>query len=339
MRAFLCLSCIGVAAAFSCLDEIGSFVDYWVAIKVNDGSGYFYQDANGGATFEKSRYDMGTNATRASGAVLNTIGQLYDGALGDAYAYALYNDDTPAETVSSSRAHSKGVVLFNASIGFWLVHSLPRWPAFPGYGGLPDSTYGQSFFCGSYRTAKLEAIAQIQLLQWPQLYASGLSPGLADSAEVEGFAAWIAGGKTTAATTRVTSLISYNGRHFVHYAKSALCECNLWEDVVAPGVNTSLLRTETWQNGAGGQLPSACAPKFGYDVTNVTHVGFEDGTHWKETQDHSKWAVSAGDARTACVGDNNRMASQAKRGGGALCYESAELWAAFDAIVETAYSC
>ena len=64
-----------------------------------------------------------------------------------------------------------------------------------------------------------------------------------------------------------------------------------------------------------------------------------DGVSWKETQDHSKWAVSESGARTACVGDINRQYSQAARGGGTLCYESSDLWSAFDAIVSELYLC
>ena len=42
---------------------------------------------------------------------------------------------------------------------------------------------------------------------------------------------------------------------------------------------------------------------------------------WKHTVDHSKWCVGANAAKghVACIGDINRMSSQAKRGGGAVC--------------------
>lgn len=59
----------------------------------------------------------------------------------------------------------------------------------------------------------------------------------------------------------------------------------------------------------------------------------EDGTSWKETQDHAKWAVGDEKSSTACVGDINRQYSQSKRGGGTLCHKSKDVWTAFDAIV------
>lgn len=39
---------------------------------------------------------------------------------------------------------------------------------------------------------------------------------------------------------------------------------------------------------------------------------------WKETYDHSKWAL-AGDDGFVCFGDMNRMDSQWKRGGSFYC--------------------
>lgn len=52
--------------------------------------------------------------------------------------------------------------------------------------------------------------------------------------------------------------------------------------------------------------------------------------NWTEAKDHSKWAVDS--KGTACVGDINRQYSQAKRGGGSLCYDKADVFAAFDKI-------
>lgn len=46
-----------------------------------------------------------------------------------------------------------------------------------------------------------------------------------------------------------------------------------------------------------------------------------DNVTWTETQDHAKWAVSTSVSdNVICVADINRMTSQRKRGGGALCW-------------------
>ena len=61
----------------------------------------------------------------STGAVPLTLSQLY-GSLPTSYAYALYNDESPAGKTSSTHAHAKGVILFDGAQGFWLVHSLPK---------------------------------------------------------------------------------------------------------------------------------------------------------------------------------------------------------------------
>ena len=80
------------------------------------------------------------------------------------------------------------------------------------------------------------------------------------------------------------------------------------------------------------KIPSSCkSAGFDEDVEDVLNVTCA-GASWLETQDHSKWAVSAASAGAACVGDINRQYSQAKRGGGSLCYDKADVFAAFDKI-------
>ena len=81
------------------------------------------------------------------------------------------------------------------------------------------------------------------------------------------------------------------------------------------------------------KIPSSCkSAGFDEDVEDVLNVTCA-GASWLETQDHSKWAVSAASAGAACVGDINRQYSQAGRGGGTMCHANADTWAAFDALV------
>jgi len=64
-------------------------------------------------------------------------------------------------------------------------------------------------------------------------------------------------------------------------------------------------------------MNSCCTCPYG--VYNIELINFEDGIEFKETKDHSKWAITTTSApNTVCVGDINRMESQRKRGGGAV---------------------
>eukprot|EP00271_Cylindrocystis_brebissonii_P020206 TRINITY_DN6606_c0_g1_i1.p1 TRINITY_DN6606_c0_g1~~TRINITY_DN6606_c0_g1_i1.p1 ORF type:complete len:162 (-),score=20.22 TRINITY_DN6606_c0_g1_i1:413-838(-) len=101
---------------------------------------------------------------------------------------------------------------------------------------------------------------------------------------------------------------------------------------------------ETWQNGGvANNLPSSCYPQFSHTIASVTF----GATTWTVSKDHAKWGVTldiepcpcdsthssrkllhehGALARTAngvpsvCIGDMNRQYSQAKRGGGTLCF-------------------
>jgi len=324
---------VSLVNAFSCLDESGNFADYWAALKANAGTEMYYHDADTGSKFASAKSMGGTD-----GAVVNTINQLY-GSLGKSFAYAMYNDEIPGGSTSSTRAHSKGVILFNGDQGFWLVHSFPKWPSAveDGYKGLPSETYGQSFFCVSFRLSQLEKIATVHLLQWPQVYSSGISDDLKDS--LPNFVSWIGGGKTSGKGLS-TPLSSYNGRSFTHYGKSKECDCNLWEGVVAPGIGDGLL-VETWQNGKSSlKMPSFCPPDYAFAVTNVTKVQMPDGRSWLETQDHAKWGISLSSSKAmTCIGDINRQSSQVNRGGGTLCYHNTDLWKAMSSSVAEAFHC
>lgn len=72
----------------------------------------------------------------------------------------------------------------------------------------------------------------------------------------------------------------------------------------------------------------------------VQTVKMPDGRTWQGTDDHSKWAVGApGGASVFCVGGINRMCSQEKRGGAALCSTAAAGREAFSKIVAATEKC
>lgn len=64
----------------------------------------------------------------------------------------MYNDQPPPPGKTSfDLGHSKGVLAADNSTGFWLVHSVPRFPPYleDGAYGYPSTghRYGQSFLC------------------------------------------------------------------------------------------------------------------------------------------------------------------------------------------------
>lgn len=64
----------------------------------------------------------------------------------------MYNDEWPNGTSSQTAAHAKGVVAFDGRSGFWLVHSVPRFPPAPGVNysfPITGLRYGQTMLCFS----------------------------------------------------------------------------------------------------------------------------------------------------------------------------------------------
>jgi deoxyribonuclease-2 len=101
-----------------------------------------------------------------NGALGSTLSQIYSANTGN-IGWLMYNgrklyhgdlteiDQTPDGSQHSSNGHTKGVVGLDANSGFWLVHSVPRFPnettTTPDY-FYPEweTDYGQSFLCMSY---------------------------------------------------------------------------------------------------------------------------------------------------------------------------------------------
>ena len=187
----------GATSKFSCLDESGDAVDHFYVLKGNAGSDAYLLLDGDDAFRAANSFDSSSNA------VVRTLKQIY-GTLPSSHAFTLYNDETDEGTKSETRGHSKGAVLFDGDQGFWLIHSLPRYPdrRSKGYGGLPDTTYGQSFVCLTLDTSKLEDVGAQLMLHWPQHYDSSVSDDLAAAAP--SFNATLADVKSTAKSSTKT---------------------------------------------------------------------------------------------------------------------------------------
>ena len=133
------------------------------------------------------------------------------------------------------------------------------------------------------------------------------------------------------------------GLEVQYVAKYSTWGQDFWEDLVAPTLQQPLL-TETWQNG-GGRLASFCTEDgYAWQVENVLSVDLGSGASFKETQDHSKWAVSdvaasATSDQWACVGDLNMQSGQESRAGGALCVKDPLFWKAYHSLITSAENC
>lgn len=143
-------------------------------------------------------------------------------------------------------------------------------------------------------------------------------------------------------TTLAQVITTKGGQDLIIYSKSA----NFGEDMYANWMNKELdttLLVETWRNGVGGSLGSSC-PRDDFHVNNVQDLKIysqEDrNLSWSSTVDHSKWAISdSEDSGVVCIADVNRMESQFKRGGGAVCFKCPSCWSVFSKSIVDVEPC
>eukprot|EP00105_Crassostrea_gigas_P034478 XP_019918626.1 PREDICTED: plancitoxin-1-like [Crassostrea gigas] len=80
-----------------------------------------------------------------------TLKALYDQSP-DIVTYAMYNDQPPptVKAADGRHAHSKGVLAFDNTKGFWIVSSVPRFPSPVAKGFIfsdSQTKFGQSILC------------------------------------------------------------------------------------------------------------------------------------------------------------------------------------------------
>ena len=216
---------------------------------------------------------------------------------------------------------------YTATEAIYLAHSIPGFPVVNGDQivlDVPDSgtLYGQSFMCVEITPSQLYDIAGMMKINFPNVYASVVkSNNLNVSSLVS--EEW-SNGKTLTLSL---------GNGLTYLCKSEAANIELWEDLVCPYYGLGF-NVQSWGRP---YMDSYCTPDYTYDALNVAEekVG---SLWWTGYYDHSKWGVSSTGSIT-CVGDINRMTSQAQRGGGVLCFEDEDLHTLFSGIVSKTQEC
>ncbi|XP_071802743.1 plancitoxin-1-like isoform X1 [Asterias amurensis] len=311
-------------AAITCLDEGGKPVDWFIVYKlpiirnssskqVQQGYGYMYMDVRQTA-LKLSKTGLNT----ANHAIAHTLQQIYSNHGSSNVGYLMYSDGLP----NSKKGHTKGDLAFDKSSGFWLVHSTPHFPKKSSQSyNWPDSAkrYGQSFLCVTFGFDQFEEIGQQLMYNYPWIYDFNIPPELAKN--VPSLVKAAHGNHVTSAPwNRRVPLTSSGGQSFDSFAKFSNYGQDIYSAWLAPFLKSNLL-VETWQNGQGKKMNSSCGGPYNVENIRAMKLGSE---HFRQTKDHSKWAVTApSGSKWICIGDINRMESQKKRGGGALCFENA----------------
>ncbi|UXI17592.1 ataxia telangiectasia and Rad3-related protein [Sarcoptes scabiei] len=120
--------------SLSCVDESGKNVDFWFAIKFP-----FKKKTRFPKYFDGTRYAFyvagRTDGWTFSNQTIRDAGSVFGRTLAPYYhkertqlTWLFYSDQPPEGQCSSCFAHSKGVLMADSTSGFWLVHSVPKFP-------------------------------------------------------------------------------------------------------------------------------------------------------------------------------------------------------------------
>lgn len=167
-----------------------------------------------------------------------------------------YNDEPPTEQPIGTAGHTKGIVVADEHSGFWLVHSVPKYPDYSATYSYPHSGrhYGQSFLCISVNSTEIDKIGKQLIYNEPDIYLNVTDQF--DDLYPFVYSAVIGKRIKQPPFWNVETIFSTNGVEFKSFAKSRRFKKELYEDFVAQTLNANLF-VETWCHGTG-LIPSQC---------------------------------------------------------------------------------
>ncbi len=329
------------ANAMSCLGMQGQPVDWWVVLKLpksadplKTGDSFLYVDDQ---MQQFTMFGQTRGINTADQPIAYTLNQIYthSSAINTA-GWLIYNDEPTVvsdnlDPQNSDYGHTKGAIGFDQNTGFWLISSVPKFPvqaneqyAYPSSG----AEYGQSLLCVSVKSDQIPNIARQLHYTYPHIYSKNMpvawqsSPNFSDLWQVMQYQNMQHDPKYSSQT-----ILSAKGQTFTSIAKSYPQNSQLFYEYVAKFFQQPL-EVETWIRGEA--IGPVCNPYVVTDVESVAYLSYQ----WKESEDHSKWAVGTSSSHPlVCIGDLNRMVSQEARAGGTMCIRSPTLQKLFYPMV------
>ncbi|XP_034356255.1 deoxyribonuclease-2-beta [Arvicanthis niloticus] len=337
---FFALSGVLGRPEISCRSEDGEAVDWFIFYKLPQMTGnaskktmgleYLYLDSTM-ETWSQSDHLIDSNWS-SLGRTLSQLYQAYNSK--NDTAYLIYNDGVPPSVnYSRAYAHTKGLLVWNRMQGFWLIHSVPRFPPVPEFGYVyPNSgrRYAQSGICITFKYSQFETIDTQLLVLQPHIYSCFIPKSFRwELIHMPQMCTNSSSSKIP--KRRLGVLQSAQGLNFVHFAKSNSYIDDIFAAWIAQRLKTHLL-AETWHR-KNYELPSNCS--LPYHVYNIEAIQLTPKTNFSSHHDHSKWGISVKGStnRWACIGDLNRSPHQTWRGGGFMCTKNRYIYQSFHKLV------
>lgn len=233
-------------------------------------------------------------------------------------------DDPETKSASSSKAHAKGELIFDAESGTFLLHSLPRYPTRMLDGTtlleMPSNAgqYGQHFLCISVPINSVYKITE--LLNYVNI-SNNLSVK-EDRVNKESPNHWINKLIKNKMDSKYppkveTTIKSLKGTPFTFFSKGLKHNEVPWDNELRQKYDDTFY-VRTWTRPASS--PMICEENQLLNVLDVTYDKYSFG----KDKEHSKWAVSK-TKHICCFGDLNHTDSQRKRGGHIVCFQNKTL--------------
>ena len=210
-----------------------------------------------------------------------------------------------------TKGHTKGIVAWDDTKVSWLIHSVPNFPReFDGKTISPieksEHIYGQSFMYIELPFNYHEIINRVRTMN-AHIYLSKNEPP---------FVKFVKNPKKIEfQELRLSESIT-------HITKPPALAQDIYKHLIT--YESGEWYVETWKRG----LEIKDDEK---KIKEVKKLSWKDGNvEWKESNDHSKWAVSES---YVWIGDLNRMTSQFTRGGGGFLIKNPKLAKAFRELV------
>lgn len=303
----------------------------------------------------KSRWNLSNKlASDRRSVIMRTLEIAYDKVKGKDLNVIFYNDDPPEHNdygkkgmSNSYRAHAKGAVLIDEKTGngVWLTHSVPQFPphidqelAF----NESSARNGQTFMCITFDINEsggkiIDHLINMRPIVYERKISNYLEMKFPQLSDLEH--EFDMKNKRVSIVPKLSQLITTKEGQILHlYSKSANFGQDLYDGWIDKDINSALF-VETWRRGSGNPLNSSC-PDNDYQVNNIKDLKYNDDVGWSFSIDHSKWAISE-DANVGfvCISDINRMESQFKRGGGAVCFKCSTCWQVFSNTIKDIEPC
>lgn len=314
-------------------NEDNNNIDWWFIYKTPEHTG---SHENGGYQYlyyDEPTAKLGLSTHRLneqSGALFHTLDMVFNSNDPD-QGYIVYNDErTDGGANEGTKGHTKGVLAFNKKTNeaMILLHSTPRFPA-KGECTLPDQEkiYGQTYLCVTLESYEvISSMAAMMLRQQnPQVLVD--DSYLPDSIDANEPLAQLYHQENIDESHHPEHIqfLSKEGKSFRMIAKSKKWGEDFWIDLISPELGVDL-NVESWRRGAVTESEDDKVSKE--EVEDVMQMSLAKlglpAYAWKYTKDHSKWGVvsdvDVSKGAWVCVADINRMKSQEKRGGGAICF-------------------